>query len=136
MSLEISDVTCELDNVNVDFSFELENHLRDTQCLELSLVIQKMDEQKLAFNDIQITKSTILLAANNDLSANITDLVRDVFEAKYCAESGDWIGAFDKSFDVAQDIIDIASDVGEAFIESRIDAVIGDYAENSDIGFQ
>ena len=69
-------------------------------------------------------------------SSNPVDLVIDVTNAMSDARSGNWGSAMIDSLDVAQDVIDISKEVGEAFIESRIDAVENDYAENSDVGFQ
>lgn len=69
-------------------------------------------------------------------SSNPVDLAKDVAQAIADAKSGDWVSAAEDSLEVAKDIIDISRDIGEAFVESRTEAVQGDYAENSDIGFQ
>jgi len=69
-------------------------------------------------------------------SNNPIDLVQHTIEAISDAKSGNWPGAVFDSIEVARDVMDCAKEIGEAFVDSRTDAVKGDYSGNSDVGFQ
>ena len=78
----------------------------------------------------------VVVVCKESQSRTIVDTGKSAAEAIGYAKDRNWPGAAIKSYEVGQDLTSGAQATGEAFIQSRTDAVNGGYSQNSDVGFQ